>query len=433
MQPLLIESLDQEGRGVGHADGKAIFVEGALPGEFVTYSSYRRKPKFELAVLDRVLRPSAQRVRPRCPFFGKCGGCSLQHLDPRGQVALKQRVLEDNLRHIGKVTPEVMLPAIHGPDWGYRHRARLAVRYVPKKGGVLVGFHEKRSSYVADMTSCEILPPHVSALIEPLRRVLAEISIRQRIPQVEVAVAENATVLVLRVLEPLGEQDRRLLCGFGQRHGVRLYVQPKGPDSAHPLSPADAADLCYTLPEFNLKLRFGPTDFIQVNPAVNRVLVRRAVALLDPARGERVADLFSGVGNFALAIARRGATVIGLEGSERLVAQAAANAAANGLAHAAEFRVADLSGFDEARSKSIGRVDRMLIDPPRDGAVAVVKSLGENAPRRIVYVSCNPATLARDAAILVHARGYRLSAAGVLNMFPHTSHVESIAVFDRRA
>lgn len=432
MQPLLIESLDQEGRGVGHADGKAIFVEGALPGELVTYSSYRRKPKFELAVLDRVLRPSALRTVPRCPFFGKCGGCSLQHLDSRAQVALKQRVLEDNLRRIGRVTPEVMLPAIHGPAWGYRHRARLAVRYVPKKGGMLVGFHERRSSYVADMTSCEILPPRVSSLIEPLRHVLAEVSIRGRIPQVEVAVAENATVLVLRVLEPLNEQDRSLLCGFGQRHGVRLYVQPKGPDSAHPLSPADAVDLYYALPEFGLKLQFSPTDFVQVNHAVNQVLVRRAVALLDPAPGERIADLFSGVGNFALAIARRGATVIGLEGSEKLVARAAANAAANGLAHVTEFRVADLSGFDEARLESMGRLDRMLIDPPRDGAVAVVKSLGENAPRRIVYVSCNPATLARDTAILVHARGYHLSAAGVLNMFPHTSHVESIAVFDRR-
>lgn len=432
MQPILIESLDQEGRGVGHADGKVIFVEGALPGELVTYSSYRKKPKFELAVLDHVLKPSAMRTVPRCSFFGKCGGCSLQHLDPRAQVALKQRVLEDSLRHLGKVVPELTLPAIHGPDWGYRHRARLAVRYVPKKGGVLVGFHEKRSSYVADMTSCEILPPHVSALIEPLRQVLAEVSIRDRIPQIEVAVAENATVLVLRVLEPLSERDRSLLHGFGERHGVRLYVQPRGPDSAHPLSPEDATDLCYALPEFDLKLRFGPTDFIQVNRAVNRVLVRRALSLLDPAPGERIADLFSGVGNFALAIARRGATVLGLEGNWKLVARAAANAAANGLGHAAEFRTSDLFRLDETEVKSWGRFDRMLIDPPRDGAAEVVKSLGEDAPHRIVYVSCNPATLARDAAILVHVRGYRLSAAGVLNMFPHTSHVESVAVFDRR-
>jgi 23S rRNA (uracil1939-C5)-methyltransferase len=431
MTPLHIESLDQEGRGVARRDGKVIFVEGALPGERVEYSSYRRKQDFELATVGRILSASPLRTAPRCAFFGKCGGCSLQHLDIHGQVAVKQRVLEDNLRRIGKVVPEMILPAIYGPAWGYRHRARLSARHVAKKGGVLVGFREKRSSYVADMTSCEVMPRHVSALIGPLREVLGRLSIRDRIPQVEVAVGENVTVLVLRILQAPGAEDREILADFAGRHAVRLHVQSGGTDSVRPFCPDTPADLHYTLPEFQLKLRFSPTDFTQVNPAMNRVLVRRALALLDPQPGERIADLYCGIGNFALAIARRGAAVLGLEGSAELVARAAGNAASNGLAHAAEFRVLDLSEIAPGGLHALGRFDRMLIDPPRDGAIEVVKGLGPDAPARIVYVSCNPGTLARDAAVLVHVRGYCLSAAGIVNMFPHTSHVESVAVFDR--
>jgi 23S rRNA (uracil1939-C5)-methyltransferase len=431
MEVLTVESLDQEGRGVARRDGKAIFVEGALPGERVTCTPYRRKPSYEVATLDTVIRPAVQRVAPRCRYFGMCGGCSLQHLDVRAQVAVKQRVLEDSLWHIGRVRPDRLLPVIHGPAWGYRYRARLAVRYVPKKGGALVGFHEKRSSYVADMDSCEVLPERYSALLRPLRDLVNALSIRSRLPQIEIAAGEEADVLVLRVLEPLLPPDVALLRQFGDRHAVSIYLQPGGPETASPMSPADEADLYYTLPEFGLKMRFGPTDFTQVNPAVNRMLVRCALALLDPQPGERVADMFCGIGNFTLAIARRGAAVVGAEGSAPLLKRAAANAQANGLSATASFAELDLYRLEGDRLAALGRFDRMLLDPPRDGAVELVKALPDDGPRRLVYVSCNPGTLARDAAVLTQMRGYRLSAAGVVNMFPHTSHVESIAVFDR--
>jgi len=429
---LLIESLDQEGRGVARHEGKTIFVDGALPGEVVEASPYRRKPSFELATLNQVLRPSALRVQPRCAFFGICGGCSLQHLDARAQVAAKQRVLEDDLWHIGKVEPEEILPAIHGSPWGYRRRARFTARYVARKGGMLVGFHEKRGSYVADMTSCEVMPEHISALLVPLREVLGRLSIRSRMPQVEVALGDALAVLVLRILEPLSTGDETLLRAFADRHAVQFYLQPRGPDSAYPFHPAAGPDLYYTLPEFDLKIRFSPTEFTQVNHDINRVLVRRALTLLAPQPGERVADFFCGIGNFSLAIARRGAAVVGVEGGAGLVRRAAENAAENGLADAARFLAMDLFKIDAAALAALGRFDRMLIDPPRDGAAELVKALDADAPARIVYVSCNPATLARDASILVHVKNYRLRAAGVINMFPHTAHVESIAVFERQ-
>ena len=431
MESLTVESLDQEGRGVARRDGKAVFIEGALPGEVVTYSAYRKKASYEVATLGRVLKESPSRVRPRCPHFGVCGGCSLQHLDARAQVAVKQRVLEDSLWHIGRVRPEQILPAIHGPAWGYRQRARLAVRYVPKKGGALVGFHEKRSSYVADIGSCEVLPPRMSALIRPLRDLVGALSIRSRLPQIELALSDVADVLVLRVLEPLLPPDVQLLRQFAGRHGVRLYLQPAGPETATPMSAADEADLYYTLPEFDLRIGFAPTDFTQVNQAVNGVLVRRALSLLDPQPGERIADLFCGVGNFTLAIARGGATVLGVEGSAELVRRAGLNAELNGLSACASFVERDLYRGAGDPLAGLGSFDRMLLDPPRDGAVELVKALPGEGPKRLVYVSCNPGTLARDAAVLTQTRGYRLSAAGVVNMFPHTSHVESIAVFDR--
>ena len=430
MQNLVIESLDQEGRGIARREGKVVFVDGALPGERVEAVPYRTKASYELATALRIVHESAQRVAPRCRYFSRCGGCSLQHLDPRAQVAVKQRVLEDSLWHIGKVRPDAILPAIHGPSWDYRHRARLSARFVAKKGGMLVGFREKRRSYVADMTSCEVLPDAVSVLLVPLREALGRLTIRERVPQVEVAVGEEATVLVLRVLEPPAPPDRELLAEFAQRHSVVLYLQPRGPDSAQPLQPRALPEPCYTLPEFGLTIRFSPTEFTQVNHAVNRVLVRRALALLDPQPGERVADLFCGIGNFTLAIARRGAAVVGLEGSASLVARAATNAKENGLEHAARFFTENLFELGPSATGWLRGLDRLLIDPPRDGAVAVVKALADDPPRRVVYVSCNPATLARDAAVLVHAQGYRLSAAGVVNMFPHTSHVESIGVFE---
>lgn len=431
METLKVESLDQEGRGVARRDGKAVFIEGALPGELVTCSVFRKKPSYEVATLGQVIEGSASRVAPRCSHFGLCGGCSLQHFDARAQVAVKQRVLEDSLWHIGRVRPEQILPAIYGPAWEYRHRARFTVRYVPKKGGALVGFHEKRSSYVADMDSCEVLPRRMSVLIRPLRELVGALSIRSRLPQIEIALGEDADVLVFRILEPLLPPDAELLQAFARRHGVCLFLQPGGPDTAAPMTAEDETDLHYALPEFDLKIRFAPTDFTQVNHAVNRVLVRRALALLDPRPGERVADLFCGVGNFTLAIARSGATVVGVEGSAELVRRAGANARLNGLDNAASFVERNLYRDVEDPLAGLGRFDRMLIDPPRDGAVEVVKALPDDGPRRLVYVSCNPGTLARDAAVLTQARGYRLEAAGVVNMFPHTSHVESMALFEK--
>ncbi len=426
-----VETLDQEGRGIGHADGKVVFIEGALTGETVTYVPYRRKANFDQARVETVLKASSQRVSPQCVHFGVCGGCSMQHLDARAQVAAKQRVLEDNLAHIGKVRAQQMLPAIVGLPWGYRYRARLSVRDVIKKGGVLIGFHEKGSSFVADMQSCEVLPRRISDLLLPLRALVESLSLRTRLPQIELAIGADVDALVLRILQPLTPADETLLRAFADLHHVQFFLQTAGPETATPFYPPHGGLLHYLLPEFDLKMHFLPTEFTQVNHAVNTVLVRRAIGLLDPQPGERIADLFCGLGNFSLAIARSGASVFGVEGDQKLVDRARDNAARNGLAATTEFAKRDLFKFDPADLEQWGYFDRMLIDPPRDGAIHVVKSLPAAAPRRIVYVSCNPATLARDAAVLVNEQGYELRAAGVVNMFPHTAHVESIAVFDR--
>ena len=432
--PVVIESLDREGRGIARVEGKAIFIEGGLPGETVSYASYRRKPSYEQAVATAIHETSAERELPRCPHFGVCGGCSMQHLEARAQVAAKQRVLEDSLWHIGKLRPETMLRAIYGLAWGYRQRARLSVRLVAKKGGVLVGFHERKSSFIADMTSCEVLPRTVSNLLPPLRRLIAGLSNPARLPQIELAVGEAVTVLVLRILDPLSAADEEALRNFASRHGIQFWLQRAGPDTAVAFFPEDAPPLYYCLPEFGVQIRFRPTDFTQVNHAVNRILVRHAMALLDPRPGERIADLFCGMGNFSLPIASRGAEVLGVEGNAELVRRAEANARENGLAARARFQTANL--FEAANCAAFGSddgggFDKLLIDPPRDGAMEVVKALGRGGPRRIVYVSCDPATLARDAQVLVQVKGYRLVAAGVINMFPNTSHVESIALFEK--
>ncbi len=432
MQPLHIESLDHEGKGIGRRDGKTIFVDGALTGESVIASSYRKKPEFEQAQATQILKSSPYRVIPKCAWFGICGGCTHQHLDEAAQVAAKQRVLEDCFKHIGKVRPESILPPIHGPTWGYRTRARLSVRHVPKKGGVLVGFHERRSSYVADMTSCEVLPPHISALLPLLRELVASLSIRDRLPQIELAAGDTVSVLVLRIMEPLTLEDETRLRDFADLHGIQFWLQPKGPDTAYPFHPLDAHELSYSLPEFNLEMPFRPTEFTQVNHGINRMLIRRAVRMLGVQAGERIGDFFCGLGNFSLPIARRGAQVVGIEGSQALVTRAIENADRNGLAEHSEFLVANLFEMTPERYLELGGFDKLLIDPPRDGAIELVKSLPDaGTPLRIVYVSCNPATLARDAAVLVHQKGYRLVAAGVANMFPHTAHVESIALFER--
>ncbi len=435
METVVITALDQEGRGVARVDGKAMFVEGGLIGEQADVEVLRRKRNYDLARVTELHVASPSRVTAACRYFGICGGCSLQHLDPTAQVAVKQRVLEDALWHIGRVQAGELLAPIHGTAWGYRHRARFSVRDVAKKGGVLVGFHERRSSYVADMASCLVVPPRISALLPELRALVARLSIRDRLPQIELAIGEDqgepVDALVLRVLSPPGEADLRELAAFAARHDVQLYLQPAGPASVQPLQPPGRR-LCYTLPEFGVTLDFEPTDFTQVNAGLNRVLVRRALGLLQPRRGEAVADFFCGLGNFTLPIGRRGAAVIGVDGSRALIERARANADRNDLAGNVRFAVANLFEPTPEGIADLGTLDKALLDPPREGAIELVKAMRVDRLSRIVYVSCNPATLARDAAVLVHERGFELSAAGVANMFPHTAHVESIALFTRR-
>ena len=431
---LQVESLDLEARGIAHRDGKVVFIEGALGTERVTANIFRRKPSYEIARVQVIVRESSQRVKPRCEHFGTCGGCVMQHLEPAAQVASKQRVLEDNLAHIGKVRPERMLPPLHGPTWGYRLRARLSVRWVAKKGTVLVGFHERKSSFVADIKTCHVLPPHVAALLVPLRGLIMEMSAPDRFAQIEVCVGDVATVLVLRHLDALSEAETARLRVFAAEHKIQWWLQSKGPDTVQPLEPGDEHKLAYTLPEFGLRMPYRPTDFTQVNHQINRVLVSRALGLLEVQSSDRIVDMFCGLGNFTLPLATQCAEVIGVEGSAALT-ERAQQAALEAKISNASFQTLNLFEVDQHWLQSLGRVDRMLIDPPREGAYALVQALAAvplvERPQRIVYVSCNPATLARDAEVLVQEAGYRLLSAGVINMFPHTSHIESIAVFAR--
>lgn len=461
---LQVLSMDMDAQGIARkADGKVVFIDGALTGEWVSANVHRKKNNWEAASLLAVHRESSQRVRPGCVHFGlhagACGGCKMQHLHASAQVASKQRVLEDNLWHLGKVKAETLLRPIEGPTWGYRYRARLSVRHVVKKGVVLVGFHERKSRYIADMQSCKILPPHVDALLLPLRALIAGLQARDTCPQIELACGDSVTALVLRHLEPLCDGDLAQLRTFAQTHGVQWWLQPKGPDTVHLLDPQEAAPLAYALPDFGITMPFKPTDFTQVNPHINRVLVSRALRLLDAQAHERVIDWFCGLGNFTLPIATCAREVLGVEGSATLVARAQENYEQNqaqrqaGKALAATHFVArNLFEMTPEMLVQDGVADKWLVDPPREGAFALAKALADihqsrigaegapplpagaaqwQPPRRIVYVSCNPATLARDAGLLVHQAGYRCTAAGVVNMFPHTAHVESMAVFER--
>ena len=426
-----IESLDQEGRGVAHVDGKTIFIDGALPNEQVTYQSIRIKPSYEVANVVEVLQASSERVTPKCPHYGLCGGCKLQHMDATAQVAAKQQMLEADLWHIGKVKAENMLLPLYGPTWGYRHKARLSVKYVQKKERVLVGFNEKGTRFVADMNSCEVLVPEVSALIAPLQSMIFELSIRDKLPQIELAVGENSIiVLILRIMDALNANDETLLKAFADNHKVQIWTQTKGPETIKPFWPLDGAPLKYSLPEFDLNYPFKPNEFTQVNPQINQQMVHSAMQLLALKATEKIADFFCGIGNFTLPIARSGAAVLGLEGLANLVERANESAALNKISNAT-FGVADLFKMTEESLQELGHFDKWLIDPPRDGAFELIKAITpETAPSLIVYVSCNPATLARDAGVLVNEKGYKLSAAGVINMFPHTAHVESIALFE---
>ena len=459
---LRIESIDLDAQGVARrADGKVVFVEGALLGEEVQVQAGRRKARWEQGVMTALRRESTLRVRPRCPHFGlhpgACGGCKMQHLDPGAQVAVKQRALEDSLRHLAKVSAQTILRPIEGPAWGYRYRARLSVRFVRKKGTVLVGFHERKSRYVADMQVCPILPPHVSALLLPLRVLIASLEAAETCPQIELACGDSVTALVLRHLEPLSDADLARLRQFAHQHpGVQWWLQAKGPETVRLLDEGGEL-LSYALPEFGITMPFKPTDFTQVNPHINRVLVSRALRLLAVQADERVIDWFCGLGNFTLPLATRASEVLGIEGSATLVARSRENYLKN--KHSAhpgkplaktEFVARDLFEITPEMLIQDGHADKWLVDPPREGAFALARALAAlhqqklglsdepvtpgaqnwQPPKRIVYVSCNPSTLARDAGLLVHQAGYRCSGAGVVNMFPHTAHVESMAVFD---
>ena len=446
---LRVGALDMDAQGIARRpDGKVVFIEGALPFEVVSVKVGRRKNNWEQGTVTEIHRESSQRVTPGCPHFGlhqgACGGCKMQHLHPAAQVAIKQRVLEDNLWHLAKVKPETVLRPIEGPAWGYRYRARLSVRYVQKKGEVLIGFHERKSRYIADMQVCPILPPHVSALLMPLRGLIGSLQARETCPQIELACGDEVTALVLRHLETLSQGDQQKLRDFAAANGVQWWLQPKGPDTVHLLD--EGPQLAYGLPDFGITMPFKPTDFTQVNPFINRVLVSRALRLLGAQKTDRVIDWFCGLGNFTLPIATQAGEVLGIEGSEALVQRSHQNFAFNQAGRAQHlapttFVARNLFEMTPQMLVADGVADKWLVDPPREGAFALCKALAElhqqpelrggwTPPRRIVYVSCNPATLARDAGLLVHQAGYRCVSAGVVNMFAHTAHVESMAVFE---
>jgi 23S rRNA (uracil1939-C5)-methyltransferase len=460
-----------------------VFIEGALPYETVSVQVHRKKATFDMGTVTQIHKESSQRVTPGCPHFGlhqgACGGCKMQHLDTAAQVAVKARALEDQLWHLGKVKPDLVLRPIAGPSWGYRYRARLSVRYVIKKSEVLIGFHERKSRYVADIKQCPVLVPHVSAMLMPLRALIESLDARETVPQIELACGDSVTALVLRHLEPLSDGDVAKLRAFAIEKNVQWWLQAKGPETVklldepnpvHPelgeglTPPSHQQLLSYALPDFGITMPFKPTDFTQVNPQINRVLVSRALRLLEVQKHERVIDWFCGLGNFTLPLATQAREVLGIEGSDTLVARANDNwalnraAAQQNVAQAAtNFVARNLFDMTGQMLVADGAADKWLVDPPREGAFALVKALADlhqqrmglapdveegkaapvaadlstwTPPKRIVYISCNPATLARDAGLLVHKAGYRCSAAGMVNMFPHTAHVESMAVFD---
>ncbi len=426
-----IESLSQDGRGVTRVAEKTVFVHGALPGEEVEFRYTKSRRRYDEGVTTAVLRSAAQRVEPRCAHFARCGGCSLQHLSVEAQIEVKQRSLIDALLHIGGVEPARVLPPLQADrHWGYRRKARLGVRYVAKKGRVLVGFRERGSSFITDLSVCEVLHPKVGVLLPRLGVLIHGLSIRERIPQIEVAVGDTACVLVFRVLDPPSEADLDRLAGFAQEHSVAVYLQDQGPDSTRPLNGVPAA-LSYRLPDFAAEIQFLPNDFTQVNTDVNRAMVRRALELLDPQPGDRVLDLFCGLGNFTLPLARRAASVAGVEADPGLVERARMNAEHNKISNA-RFFAANLYAAVDREPWMRERFDKALLDPPRSGASEILGHLPRLGVESILYVSCYPATLARDAGRLVSELGYDLSAAGVMDMFPHTAHVESIALFERR-
>jgi 23S rRNA (uracil1939-C5)-methyltransferase len=424
-----VESLVHDGRCVAHRDGKAVFIDGALPGESVGFEYLATHRNFDEGRVTQIQRPSADRVEPRCPHFGLCGGCSLQHMDAAAQVKAKQALLLDNLERIGRVVPESILSPLTGPVWGYRTKARLGVKHVRNKGRVLVGFREKRRSLVAELTRCEVLHPSIGGQLEALAGLVDRMDARARLPQIEVAVSDTVTALVFRHLDPLTAADRTLLQQFGEEHNLHMYLQSAGPDSVELLWP-ESSCLRYELPAQDVVIEFRPTDFTQINPGINRQIVDRVLQLLEPKPEDSVLDLFCGLGNFTLPLARYAGAVTGIEGEAGLVSRACDNALLNGIENA-RFHVADLSADNTEAPWAGGPYGKVLLDPPRRGAAEIIDVLGNIRPVRIVYVSCHPGSLARDAGRLVNEFGYRLEQAGVMDMFPHTAHVESIALFER--
>ncbi|OQX31132.1 MAG: 23S rRNA (uracil(1939)-C(5))-methyltransferase [Candidatus Sedimenticola endophacoides] len=426
-----IESLSHDGRGVAHIDGKAVFIQGALPGEEVEFLYSRRQRRYDEGRAQHVIQASPERVEPRCDAFGICGGCSLQHQAPDAQIQAKQQALLDAFERIGRVRPETTLPPlVSGSPWGYRRKARLGAKYVIKKEKVLVGFREKGTGLITDTTRCHVLHPKVGELIGPLAELIGGLSIRDKVPQIEVAMGDQTCVLIFRLLHPPAPRDIERLRSFGSHHGVAIYLQEGGPETVRPLE-GEPVDLSYHLPEHDLEIHFLPSDFTQVNSELNRLMIDRALDLLAPAADERVLDLFCGLGNFTLPLARRAGEVIGVEGDAGLVARARDNARRNGIGNSAYF-TANLYGDLEREPWLRQRFDKVLLDPPRSGALEVLEHLPPMGAERIVYVSCYPGTLARDADLLVNRHGYRLVSAGVMDMFPHTAHVESIALFEKK-
>jgi len=421
-------SLSHDGRGVARVNGKALFIAGALPGERVSVRGLKRHRNYDEATLDSLEYASPLRVTPQCAHFGVCGGCSLQHFEPGAQIAAKQEHLLEELRRTARVEPATVLSALVADPWGYRRRARLGARFVGKKSRVVVGFRERAAPLVADLKRCEILAPPLDGLIEPLGSMLTNLEIRARIPQIEVAVADNATALVFRVLSPPAASDLAKLRAFGEKFEVQVYLQPGAADSVSALG--EAQPLAYRLTEFDVELAFKPTEFVQVNGGLNRIMVKRAIELLAPQRTEEVLDLFCGIGNFTLPLARQCARAVGVEGDAGLIERSRANASANRIENA-EFHHADLAAIDMELPWARRSYTRALLDPPRAGAREALPLIDRCGARRVVYISCHPGSLARDTGILVHEFGFRLESAGVIDMFPHTSHVESVAVFKR--
>lgn len=431
MKTVTIESLSHEGRGIAHEDGKTIFVDNALPGETVKFNYLRRHKRYDEGVATDIANPSNLRNTPPCPHYGVCGGCNLQHLQETAQVAHKQKVLLEQLQHFGETTPPTLLAPLTGPNFGYRRKARLGVKYVNKKETLMIGFREKNGRYLADLHQCEVLIPEVGHRITALKTLITQLEAYLHIPQIEVATGDNAVALIIRHLQPLSTQDLNLLTDFAKTHDLRIYLQPQGYDSIHLLWPKEAEDLYYDLPEHQVRIYFQPHDFTQVNAELNRKMVKQTLQLLDINKNDRVLDLFCGLGNFTLPLAKLASYVVGVEGDQGLVNRAIYNAQHSNITNVA-FYAADLNAELNAAPWSKEPFNKLLLDPPRTGALAIVEhpTLFKSV-EKVVYVSCNPATLARDTKVLIQQQGFKLQSAGIMNMFPHTAHVESVAMFVR--